>query len=81
MEKQTSNFIDSKETLPLREEIGGLIVSLEMLSGKVHDSKGLDIKPGLDIRLLPEYVDAVCALSNLRESAAKKYHEQNNIPL
>lgn len=81
MKKQTSNFIDSKETIPLRASIGDLIGDLEKMSGSIFRGEKQGIKPGLDIRQLLEYTNVICALSNLREAAARKYHTQNDLPL
>jgi len=78
---QSIEFIESEETAPLRGIIGNVIRDLEILSHRIYEAKDLHILPKLDIRQLPEYLDTVCALSNLREAVARKYHEQNGIPL
>ena len=69
------------ETLPLRKSIGELVGNLEQLSSQIYEAKELDIKPGLDIRTLPEYGNVIFALVSLKKSASRKYHLQNNIPL
>ena len=81
MSNQSIDFIESEETAPLRGIIGNVIGDLENLSYRIYKAKDLHILPKLDIRQLPEYLDVVCVPSSLREAAARKYHEQNDIPL
>jgi len=78
---EEQNFIESEQTEPLRGAIGLTISHLEDTAKNIYRASNLPILPGLDIRQLPEYLDAICAISNLREAAARGYHKQYNIPL
>ncbi len=63
------------ETDKLAAEFGVLIGNLEDVSKRVYQGKPLGLKPGLNIRTLPEYINAVTILAQLRETALSKYAE------
>lgn len=66
-----------KKTAPLEITIGSVITDLESTARAIYGGTKTGIEPGLDIRQLPEYVDAICSLAKLRDAVAKKYIEQN----
>ena len=77
------NFIDSEETVSLRGKIGQLISNLESVAHNIYSQEGHNesVAGALDISGLPEYREAVRALSKLREATTKAYHELYGIPL
>ena len=52
-----------------------VIKNLETLSKNVYIGEVIDVKPGLDVKELPEYDDAVASLAKLKETVLTEYAE------